>query len=71
MNEQFIKDLASSFDRLKQRREKMDFPKGVLYYEYPVECCGRFLSLGVEIKSGKFYLQGDGIDGKLTALALY
>jgi hypothetical protein len=70
MIEQFIKDLAFCFDRLKQRHEKMDFPKGLLYYEYPVQCNGKFLRLGVEIESGKFYLQGDGIDGKPKTILL-
>ena len=70
MIEQFIKDLAFSFDRLKQRLEKTDFPEGVLFYEYPVQCNGKFLRLGVEIESGKFYLQGDGIDGKPKTILL-
>jgi hypothetical protein len=70
MIEQFIKDLAFSFDRLNQRLEKMDFPEGVLFYEYPVQCNGKFLRLGVEIESGKFYLQGEGIDGKLKTILL-
>jgi hypothetical protein len=70
MIEQFIKDLAFSFDRLKQRHEKMDFPKGLLFYEYPVQCNGKFLHLGVEIESGKFYLEGDGIDGKIQTILL-
>lgn len=71
MKKQFIEDLASSFNRLKERLEKMDFPKGVLFYEYPIECAGKFLRLGVEIESGKFYLHGNGIDGKPKTLALY
>jgi hypothetical protein len=70
MIEQFIKDLAFSFDRLNQRLEKTDFPEGVLFYEYPVQCNGKFLRLGVEIESGKFYLQGDGIDGKPKTILL-
>ena len=70
MIEQFIKDLAFSFDRLNQRLEKMDFPEGVLFYEYPIACNGKFLRLGVEIESGKFYLQGDGIDGKPKTILL-
>jgi hypothetical protein len=47
-----------------------DFPEGVLFYEYPIHCNGKFLRLGVEIESGKFYLQGDGIDGKLKTILL-
>ena len=70
MIEQFIKDLAFSFDRLNQRLEKTDFPEGVLFYEYPVQCNGKFLRLGVEIESGKFYLQGDGIDGYTKTIFL-
>jgi hypothetical protein len=70
MIEQFIKDLAFSFDRLNQRLEKMDFPEDVLFYEYPVQCNEKFLRLGVEIESGKFYLQGDGIDGKPKTILL-
>jgi hypothetical protein len=64
MKKQFIEELTRAFDRLTQRLEKMDFPEKVLFYEYPIGCDEKFLRLGVEIESGKFYLQGDGIDGK-------
>ena len=70
MKKQFIDELSFAFDRLNQRLEKMDFPEGVLFYEYPVQCNGKFLRLGVEIESGKFYLQGDGIDGKPKTILL-
>jgi hypothetical protein len=70
MKKQFIDELAFAFDRLNQRLEKTDFPEGVLFYEYPVQCNGKFLRLGVEIESGKFYLQGDGIDGKIQTILL-
>jgi hypothetical protein len=70
MIEQFIDELSFAFDRLNQRHEKMDFPKGLLYYEYPVHCNGKFLRLGVEIESGKFYLEGEGIDGKPKTILL-
>jgi hypothetical protein len=70
MSNLFLKELTSAFDRLNQRLEKMDFPEGVLFYEYPVQCNGKFLRLGVEIESGKFYLQGDGIDGYTKTIFL-
>jgi hypothetical protein len=70
MKKQFIDELAFAFDRLNQRLEKMDFPEKVLFYEYPVQCNGKFLRLGVEIESGKFYLQGDGIDEKPKTILL-
>jgi hypothetical protein len=70
MSNLFLKELTSAFDRLSQRLEKMDFPEGVQYYEYPVKCSGKFLRLGVEIKSGKFYLLGDGIDGYTQTIFL-
>jgi hypothetical protein len=66
----FLKELTSAFDGLSQKLKKMDFPEGLLYYEYPVACSGKFLRLGVEIKSGKFYLQGDGINGEIQTLVL-
>jgi hypothetical protein len=70
MKKQFIEELSFAFDRLNQRLEKMDFPEGFQYYEYPVKCGGKFLRLGVEIKSGKFYLLGDGIDGYTKTILL-
>ena len=70
MKKQFIDELAFAFDRLNQRLEKMDFPEGVLFYGYPIRCDEKFLRLGVEIESGKFYLQGDGIDGKPKTILL-
>jgi hypothetical protein len=70
MKKQFIDELAFAFDRLNQRLEKMDFPEDVLFYEYPVQCNGKFLRLGVKIERGKFYLQGDGIDGKPKTILL-
>ena len=66
----FLEELTSAFDRLSQKLEEMDFPEGLLYYEYPVACNEKFLRLGVEIKSGKFYLQGDGINGEIKTLLL-
>jgi hypothetical protein len=70
MKKQFIDELTFAFDRLNQRLEKMDFPEDVLFYEHPVQCNAKFLRLGVEIESGKFYLQGDGIDGKPKTISL-
>jgi hypothetical protein len=70
MNEPFIKELSSAMERLNHRLMTKDFPEGVRFYEYPVKRNGRFLRLGVEIESGKFYLQGDGIDGKPKAILL-
>ena len=70
MSNLFLKELTSAFDRLNQRLEKMDFPELVLFYVYPVQCNGKFLRLGVEIESGKFYLQGGGIDGKPKTILL-
>jgi hypothetical protein len=70
MKKQFIEELTHAFDRLTQRLRKMDLPEKVLFYEYPIHCNGKFLRLGVEIESGKFYLQGDGIDGKSKTILL-
>jgi hypothetical protein len=70
MSEEFIEELSFAMDRLNHRLMTKDFPEGVLFYEYPIHCNGKFLRLGVEIESGKFYLQGDGIDGKLKTILL-
>ena len=70
MKKQFIEELTHAFDRLTQRLRKMDFPEKVRFYEYLIRCDEKFLRLGVEIESGKFYLQGDGIDGKPKTILL-
>jgi hypothetical protein len=70
MSDEFIEELSYAVELINHRLMTNDFPEGVLFYEYPIHCNGKFLRLGVEIESGKFYLQGDGIDGKPKTILL-